>query len=130
LNEEAAQALAATVTVDTTNYSISFNEFLRFISQQQEMEPDEDTLVDVFASFDKKNTGKISEKVFKQIMIGKDDVNESDIEEMLEEYYRIAKLKGITSGPPSPSPSEAEDIKKSKRKSKDYENWKLHNKSK
>lgn len=47
--EEAAQALAATVTVDTTNYSISFNEFLRFISQQQEMEPDEDTLVDVFA---------------------------------------------------------------------------------
>ena len=39
-------------------------------------------------SFDKKNTGKISEKVFKQIMIGKDDVNESDIEEMLEEYYR------------------------------------------
>jgi len=27
LNEEAAQALASTVTVDTTNYSISFNEF-------------------------------------------------------------------------------------------------------
>jgi len=36
--------------------------------------------------------------------------------------FRIAKLKGITSGPPSPSPSEAEDIKKSKRKSKDCEN--------
>ena len=39
-------------------------------------------------TFDNKKTGKISEKVFKQIMIGKDDVNESDIEEMLEEYYR------------------------------------------
>lgn len=121
LNEEAAQALAATVTVDTTNYSISFNEFLRFISQQQEMEPAEDTLVDVFASFDKKNTGKIQEKVFKQIMIGKDDVNESDIEEMLEEYYRIAKLKGITSGPPSECGEDAEDVKKSKRRSKNCE---------
>ena len=41
-----------------------------------------------FRSFDKQNTGKISEKVFKQIMLGKDDVNESEIEEMLEEYYR------------------------------------------
>ena len=41
-----------------------------------------------FRSFDKQSTGKISEKVFKQIMIGKDDVNESEIEEMLEEYYR------------------------------------------
>ena len=41
-----------------------------------------------FRSFDKQSTGKISEKVFKQIMVGKDDVNESEIEEMLEEYYR------------------------------------------
>ena len=41
-----------------------------------------------FRSFDKQSTGKISEKVFKQIMLGKDDVNESEIEEMLEEYYR------------------------------------------
>ena len=47
--EEAAQALASTVTVDTTNYSISFNEFLQFMSQQQNGEPDEETLVDVFA---------------------------------------------------------------------------------
>jgi Ca2+-binding EF-hand superfamily protein len=116
LNEEAAQALAATVTVDTTNYSISFNEFLSFMSKQQEMEPDEETLVDVFTSFDKQNTGKISEKVFKQIMLGKDDINESDIEEMLEEYYRIAKLKGITSGPPSECGEEKP--KTSKRSSK------------
>lgn len=122
LSEEAAQALASTVTVDTTNYSISFNEFLKFMSQQQESEPDEETLVDVFTSFDKQNTGKISEKVFKQIMLGKDDVNESDIAEMLEEYYRIAKLKGITSGPPSECGDVEEKPKHSKRKSKDLEN--------
>ena len=39
-------------------------------------------------SFDKENTGKISEKVFKQIMLGKGDVSETDIDEMLQEYYR------------------------------------------
>lgn len=122
LNEEAAQALASTVTVDTTNYSISFNEFLQFMSQQQNGEPDEETLVDVFASFDKQSTGKISEKVFKQIMLGKDDVNESEIEEMLEEYYRIAKLKGITSGPPSECGDDDEKPKDSKRNSKNCEN--------
>lgn len=120
LNEEGAQALATTVTVDTTNYSISFNEFLTFMSKQQQDEPDEETLVDVFTSFDKTNTGKISETVFKKIMLGKDDVNESEIEEMLEEYYKIAKLKGITTDrPPDP---DAEKTKKSKRKSKDCEN--------
>ena len=89
-------------------------------------------------------------------MLGKDDVNESDIAEMLEEYYRyiilliyvrilwqvfslkfrlhylfnwdpwlifrIAKLKGITSGPPSECGDVEEKPKHSKRKSKDLEN--------
>ncbi len=30
----------------------------------------------------------ISEEVFKQIMSGKDDIEDEDIQEMLEEYYR------------------------------------------
>jgi len=102
LTEEQAQELASSVSVDKTNFSVSFNEFLRLFSQQQESEPDEGTLVDVFASFDKENTGKISEKVFKQIMLGKGDVSEADIDEMLQEYYRIARLKGITTSPPPP----------------------------
>ena len=42
-----------------------------------------------YRSFDKENTGKISEKVFKQIMLGKGDVSEADIDEMLQEYYRL-----------------------------------------
>ena len=41
-----------------------------------------------FRSFDKENTGKISEKCFRKIMVGKDDVTEKDVDEMLEEYYR------------------------------------------
>jgi len=41
-----------------------------------------------FRSFDKEKSGKISEKCFRTIMVNKDDVQEKDIEEMLEEYYR------------------------------------------
>ena len=48
-SEEQAQELASSVSVDKTNFSVSFNEFLRLFSQQQESEPDEGTLVDVFA---------------------------------------------------------------------------------
>ena len=40
------------------------------------------------SSFDKENTGKISEKCFRTIMVNKDDVTEKDVDEMLEEYYR------------------------------------------
>ena len=39
-------------------------------------------------SFDKSESGFISEDAFKQIMSAKDDVNEDDISEMLDEYYR------------------------------------------
>lgn len=102
LTEPQAQELATSVSVDKTNFSVSFNEFLKLFSQQQQLEPDEETLVDVFASFDKEHTGKISEKVFKQIMLGKGDVSETDIDEMLQEYYRIARLKGITTAPGVP----------------------------
>ena len=48
-SEEQAQELASSVSVDKTNFSVSFNEFLKLFSQQQESEPDEGTLVDVFA---------------------------------------------------------------------------------
>ena len=46
-----AGALAKTVSADTnqTNCSVSFNEFLTLMSVQQEVEPDHETLVDVFA---------------------------------------------------------------------------------
>ena len=47
--EPQAQELASSVSVDKTNFSVSFNEFLKLFSQQQQLEPDEETLVDVFA---------------------------------------------------------------------------------
>lgn len=109
LTGEQARMLAQTASVDKTNCSVSFNEFLKLMSMQKESEPDHETLVDVFASFDKECTGKISETVFKKIMAGKDDVSEDEIAEMLEEYYRLAKLKGISTDKPPPEEHDDDD---------------------
>jgi Ca2+-binding EF-hand superfamily protein len=76
------------VSADKTNFSVSFNEFLRLTAMQRESEPDQETLVQVFASFDKDNIGMISESSFRKIMSAKDDVDAQDIADMLEEYYR------------------------------------------
>ena len=108
LNEDQAQTLAKTVSVDKTNCSVSFNEYLKFMSEQKEAEPDRETLVDVLASFDREGLGKISEKTFVELLKAKEDIPEEDIQEMLDEYYRLAKLKGITTEKPDP-PSDSED---------------------
>ena len=55
-----------------------------------------------------KGLGKISEKAFVELLKAKDDIVEEDIQEMLDEYYRLAKLKGITTEKPDP-PSDSED---------------------
>ena len=47
-SEEQARLLAASVSVDKTDYSVSFNEFLKLMSMQNQSEPDEETLVDMF----------------------------------------------------------------------------------
>ena len=49
LLEKQAQELAKSVSIDKTNYSVSFNEFLKLMSLQQEAEPDSEVLLDVFA---------------------------------------------------------------------------------
>lgn len=108
LQADQAWALAKTVSVDKTNCSVSFNEFLTLMSVQQEVEPDHETLVDVFASFDREALGKISETQFVELLKAKDDIEDEDIQEMLDEYYRLAKLKGITTEKPDP-PSDSED---------------------
>ncbi|TRY67218.1 hypothetical protein TCAL_15846, partial [Tigriopus californicus] len=87
LGEEQARLLATSVSVDKSHYSVSFNEFLKLISMQQASEPDEETLVEMFASFDKEDVGMIPETLIKQLMGSKDDINEEDIHEMLEEYF-------------------------------------------
>lgn len=109
LNESQAKMLASVVSVDKKNYSVSFNEFLKLMSVQQESEPDHETLIDVFESFDRENLGKISEKVFKDLLKSKEDISEEEINEMLEEYYRLAKLKGISTEKPDPPSDSSSD---------------------
>ena len=60
------------------------------------------------SSFDREALGKISEKQFVSLLKSKDDIPDEDIQEMLEEYYRIAKLKGISTDKPDP-PSDSSD---------------------
>jgi len=108
LQEEQARTLAKTVSVDKTNCSLSFNEYLTMMSVQSEAEPDHETLVDVFASFDREGLGKISENQILDLLKAKEDFDEGDIQEMFDEYYRLATMKGITTEKPDP-PSDSED---------------------
>ena len=78
------------------------------MSQQRDGEPDHETLFDVLASFDREGLGKISEKTFVELLKAKEDIAEEDVQEMLDEYYRLATLKGITTEKPDP-PSDSED---------------------
>lgn len=50
----------------------------------------------------------ISESAFKKIMSGKDDVNEEEICEMLNEYYRLAEIKGLSTSRPEGAPKDEE----------------------
>ena len=53
---------------------------------------------------------------FVELLKSKDDIVEDDIQEMLDEYYRLAKLKGIsTEKPDPPSDSEDDDDNKTKK---------------
>lgn len=123
LGEEQARLLASSVSVDKSHYSVSFNEFLKLISMQQASEPDEETLVEMFASFDKEDVGMIPESLIRQLMSSKDDINEEDIREMLEEYFRLAQIKGIKTGRPDGVPQKAPEtpppgVSKNRRSSK------------
>ena len=45
---EKAKAMASQVSVDTSGFSVSYNEYLKLISLQRRAEPDEDKLMEVF----------------------------------------------------------------------------------
>jgi len=93
-NLEQAKAIAAMVTCDMTGFSVSFNEYLRLISIQRRADPDEETLMEVFQTFDPSNTGHIGEGEFRKILKSKDGITDEDIEEMLEEYKRLEIVTG------------------------------------
>jgi len=84
-----AKAMASQVSVDTSGFSVSYNEYLKLISLQRRAEPDEDKLMEVFRIFDPHNTGTIDEDQFRKIMQSKQGIPDEDIEEMIEEYKTL-----------------------------------------
>merc|ERR1719334_2366430 len=55
-NEDQAKSMVSLVSVDKIGFSVSFNEYLRLVSLQRRAEPNEETLLDVFQTFDPANT--------------------------------------------------------------------------
>jgi len=88
-NLDQAKVMATMVTCDMTGFSISFNEYLRLISIQRRADPDEESLLEVFLTFDPHNSGQIGETEFRKIMKSKEGIPDEDIEEMLEEYKKL-----------------------------------------
>jgi len=93
-NLEQAKAMAARVSCDMAGFSVSFNEYLRMISIQRRADPDEETLLEIFQTFDPHNSGHIGELEFRKIMKSKEAIPDEDIEEMLEEYKRLEIVSG------------------------------------
>ena len=48
LNNEQASEAAKTVSADSTGHSVSFNEYLKLVSNERKSEPDEDALLNMF----------------------------------------------------------------------------------
>jgi len=86
-SEDQAKEMVGCVSVDKIGFSCSFNEFLRLVSLQRRAEPSEETLLNVFQTFDPGNSGEIEEEHFRKIMKSK-AIPDEDINEMLEEYRR------------------------------------------
>ena len=81
---------------------IDFNSFLTIMANRDKYIDREEDLLDAFRVFDKENTGKISAKELRYVLMSSgDDLNENEIEDMIHEtstdndnidYYKFVKL--------------------------------------
>lgn len=88
-SEEQTRDMVALVSCDTTASSISFSEYLRLVSMQRRAHPDTDSLLEVFQTFDPRNSGEMGEDQFRRVMKNKEGVSEEDVEEMIAEYKKL-----------------------------------------
>ena len=86
---ENARKLAQEISVDKTECSVSFNEFLALNGKQKTTSSPSDMMLEIFDMFDHEKSGKIPEMMFRKIMARKFGGDTAEIEEMLEEYRRI-----------------------------------------
>jgi len=89
LNFEQASEAARTVSVDRTGHSVSFNEYLKLVSNERKSEPDEDALLNMFKSMDPKDKGYLMEEDLRKLLKGKSGISADDVEEMITEYKAL-----------------------------------------
>merc|ERR1712079_52667 len=88
-NYDQAMELAATVSADTSGFSVSFNEYLKLVSNERKADPDEAALLNMFRSLDTDDNGFVLEEDLRKLMTGKAGITNEDIEEMIEEYKKL-----------------------------------------
>ena len=98
-SEDNARKTASTISVDQTEFSVSFNEYLQLMgSQNKVQEPSADALLECFEIFDTNKNGQISADMFRKIMAGKLGTETGEVEEMLSEYRDLVTSLGGTPG--------------------------------
>ena len=105
-----ATELAGSVTCDNTGFSVSFNEFLKIVSNERKSQPDEMSLMEMFRhgrcifnishylvkifsnrSLDLDDKGYVGEDDFRNLMKGKPGITPEDVEDMITEYKGFEK---------------------------------------
>ena len=88
-DSETAKKTADQISVDKTNHSVSFNEYLTLNGKTKTTTNPAELLLECFEMFDEVKTGRIPETTFKRIMTRKNGKQVKELDDMLSEYKRI-----------------------------------------
>ena len=102
---------AKEISIDQTNQSVSFNEFLTLNGKYKTTTNPSEQLLECFEMFDTEKTGTIPETVFRRIMTRKNGQIHQDFDEMLAAYKQVH----CKSNPETPQGEEYIDYKESRR---------------
>lgn len=100
LTSEQAQKFVSGVSCDSLHFSVSFNEYLKLVSNERRSDPSEGTLLQMFQSLDPDNSGYITEGKLRKILKGKIGISEEDTEEMITEYKKLGIQQASTEKEP------------------------------
>ena len=77
------------MSCDKTGFSVSFNEYLKIVSNERKSEPDEVSLMEMFRSLDMDKKGYMREEELRSLLRGKAAISPEDVEEMITEYKAL-----------------------------------------
>ena len=88
-DKESAIKTAEQISVDKTNHSVSYNEFLTLNGRVKTTTNPAELLMECFEMFDVEKTGRIPETVFKRILTRKGGKQVKELDDMLQAYKKI-----------------------------------------